>query len=390
MGFAEPMRAHLPQHISQLQTPCLIVDTSKMTRNVARATGRLTGSDTKLRPHLKTVKSVDAISFTFSGRKIPATVSTLKEASEFGSAGYRDLLYAVAVSPQKLQQVHALRRTGVDLKIVVDSISAAHAVANSAAAEADPLPVLIELDVDGHRSGIGREDAGLLVQIGTILNNSAAELAGVITHAGESYGTVTDDGRAQAALIEQQVSVELAQTLRGANLPCPIVSIGSTPTLFSNAPVDGVTEIRAGVYMFFDLVQAGIGVCTEDDIALSVLATVIGHQQHKNWIITDAGWMALSTDRGTSSQQRDQGYGVVCDETGRPFEDLIVVRANQEHGIIARRPGTELAEIPDLPLGTRLRILPNHACATAAQHASYNVVDTGGNITAVWPRFGGW
>ncbi|MDE0362096.1 MAG: DSD1 family PLP-dependent enzyme, partial [Rhodospirillaceae bacterium] len=113
------------------------------------------------------------------------------------------------------------------------------------------------------------------------------------------------------------------------------------------------------------------------------------HQRTKNWTICDAGWMAMSADRSTASQSMDQYLGVVCDVHGRPFDDLLVVHASQEHGVIAARPGSG-SEIPDLPVGTRLRILPNHACATAAQHERYRVVDHDLQIHHTWARFGGW
>ena len=177
--------------------------------------------------------------------------------------------------------------------------------------------------------------------------------------------------------------------LRAAGLPCPIVSVGSTPTATYSDDLTGVTEVRAGVYMFFDLVMAGLGVCGIDDIAVSVLATVIGHQPDKGWIITDAGWMAMSRDRGTASQKIDQGYGVVCDVAGSPVEDLLVVSTNQEHGIIGHRGGGAI-DAATYPVGTLLRILPNHACATAAQHDRYHVVDGDTQIAAIWPRFSGW
>jgi D-serine deaminase-like pyridoxal phosphate-dependent protein len=130
-------------------------------------------------------------------------------------------------------------------------------------------------------------------------------------------------------------------------------------------------------------------VCGVDDIAISVLATVIGHQREKGWIITDGGWMAMSRDRGTAQQRVDQGYGLVCDEAGRAIGDLIVSEANQEHGIVSRRGGGPL-DASRFPVGTRLRILPNHACATAAQHDAYHVVRGTSGILAQWPRFGGW
>src|SRR5690606_33373784 len=122
----------------------------------------------------------------------------------------------------------------------------------------------------------------------------------------------------------------------------------------------------------FDLVMHGLGVCDLSDIALSVMCAVIGHQKKKGWVITDGGWMAMSRDRGTARQSLDQGYGVVCDQDGTPIPGLIMKDANQEHGVIVHRDDASLT--PMLPIGTLLRILPNHACSTAAQHASYAVV----------------
>jgi D-serine deaminase-like pyridoxal phosphate-dependent protein len=151
-----------------------------------------------------------------------------------------------------------------------------------------------------------------------------------------------------------------------------------------------VTELRAGVYMFFDLVQHGVGVCAIDDIAISVLATVIGAKPEKGWVLVDAGWMALSRDRGTANQRIDQGYGVVCDDKGRVLEDVVVSQASQEHGILAVRTGSR-KPMPELPIGARIRILPNHACAMAAQHDFYNVINgESPEIEARWERIRGW
>jgi len=132
-----------------------------------------------------------------------------------------------------------------------------------------------------------------------------------------------------------------------------------------------------------------LSVCRVEDIALSVAASVIGHQADKGWAITDAGWMALSRDRGTAAQPLDQGYGLVCDADGRPLDGVIVADANQEHGILAHRSG-EAARMPRLPVGTLVRILPNHACATGAQHGAYHVVRGSRRIEARWERIGGW
>ncbi|MES2254998.1 MAG: alanine racemase [Pseudomonadota bacterium] len=375
--------------IDTLSTPCLLLDQTRLTANTARMRARADSLGVSFRPHLKTAKSLDAASFVLGSPPGPATVSTLKEAEVFGDSGVKDLLYAVCISPQKLARVTALRRRGIDLKVILDSAEAAQAVCEHARQSGDALSVLIEIDVDDHRSGVRWDNRDALIQIGDLLARGKINLQGVMCHSGESYNLGDAASLAAAAEAERLHILEAAATLRAAGHACPVVSVGATPTALNARSYEGVTEVRAGVYMFFDLVQAGIGVCSIEDIALSVLATVIGHQRDKNWIITDAGWMALSSDRGTAGQAVDQYHGVVCDTDGRPYRDLVVLRANQEHGILAARPGSG-ANIPNLRIDDRVRILPNHACATAAQHDQYHVMAGDNSVCAIWPRFRGW
>ena len=339
----------------------------------------------KLRPHVKTAKSHEVAKIALGGAPGPITVSTLKEAEWFFARGFTDILYAVGIAPGKLARAAALRRAGCELGVILDSLEAARALREFSRAEGVALPALVEIDTDDHRAGVKPEAAELLA-IGAVLGEG---LRGVMTHAGNS-STSRSVGEIRAwARREREGVARAAQRLRDSGHPSPVVSVGSTPTAFFGESFDGVTEVRAGVYMFFDLVMAGLGVCTVDDLALSVLATVIGHQLEKGWIITDAGWMALSRDRGTASQAVDQGYGLVCDAAGQPIGDLVVVDTNQEHGVIARRGGAP-APIEDFPVGRQLRIFPNHACATGAQHGAYYVVNASPAIEARWERFNGW
>jgi D-serine deaminase-like pyridoxal phosphate-dependent protein len=134
--------------------------------------------------------------------------------------------------------------------------------------------------------------------------------------------------------------------------------------------------------------MAGVGVCQPADIALSVLASVINIDPDQGRILIDAGWTALSRDRGTAMQTTDQFYGMVCDIDGQHYPDIVVLQTSQEHGIVGARPGSGAA-IPRLPVGSLVRILPNHACATAAQHDRYVVTD-GRNVKASWARIHGW
>ncbi|MFZ5557242.1 MAG: DSD1 family PLP-dependent enzyme [Pseudomonadota bacterium] len=378
-----------PAALEQLETPALILDRGKLERNIRRLRERLDALGVVLRPHLKTAKSIDVARLAMPTPQGPVTVSTLKEAEYFAGHGVRDILYAVGLAPIKLPHVARIRTAGTDLAIILDSVEAARTVAEFSHSTGGRIPVLIEIDSDGHRSGVQPREQELLLAIGRALHDGGAELRGVMTHAGASYDRRTPEALAEIAEQERAAAVSCAQTLRAAGLPCPVVSVGSTPTAHFARRLDGVTEVRAGVFMFFDLVMAGIGVCGLDDIAVSVLASVIGHQREKGWILIDAGWMALSRDRGTAKQALDQGYGVVCDRDGRPYPDLIVVDANQEHGIVALRPGSR-ARLPDLPVGAMVRILPNHACATAAQHDAYRLVEGSRALRALWPRFSGW
>ncbi len=373
-----------------LDTPCLVLNVDCVDRNIERLQIHLSSLGVALRPHLKTGKCVEVARKAMSSAAGPAAVSTLKEAEQFAEAGVRDIIYAVGIAPGKFDRVFALRATGVDLAVILDSVEQAHLVVAASRDAGEPLPTLIEIDCDGHRSGVAPDDHRLLVGIGRALFDGGAELRGVLTHAGGSYNARGADALTRCAEKERAAVVSAAAALRDAGLPCPVVSVGSTPTAHYARNLAGVTEVRAGVFVFFDLVMAGIGVCGIDDIALSVLTTVIGHRPEKGWILVDAGWMAMSRDRGTAKQAVDQGYGVVCDLHGKPYAELIVADANQEHGVITLRPGSG-GTLPELPIGTRLRILPNHACSTGAQHDSYHVVHVDSTeVEAVWPRFGGW
>ncbi|SIN67942.1 D-serine deaminase, pyridoxal phosphate-dependent [Parasphingorhabdus marina DSM 22363] len=376
--------------LSEIQTPALLLDLAKLDANSARLKKHLdqVAPDILHRPHLKTAKSLEIAEHVLRGREQAITVSTLREAEIFARAGFRDILYAVGIVPSKLARVAAVREQGADLKIITDNADVARRISEFAARTHMTIPVLIEIDCDGHRSGLRPAQSDAIVAVAKALTDGA-ELAGVMTHAGGSYDAGNSQEVAAAASGEVAAIVQSAQILRDAGYSVPIVSIGSTPTALSVADLSGVTEIRAGVYMFFDLVMAGLGICRVRDIALSVLTTVIGHQPDKGWIIVDAGWMAMSRDRGTASQDVDQGYGLVCDPDGQPIPDLIMESANQEHGIIAMMPGSA-GSLPDFPVGSQLRILPNHACSTAAQHGHYDVLDSENRVIANWQRFGGW
>jgi D-serine deaminase-like pyridoxal phosphate-dependent protein len=375
--------------LPDVTTPAALIDRVSMMRNIARMRERMNSLGVRLRPHVKTPKCIEVGRLQQAAGASGITVSTLREAEQFFAGGVADVLYAVCIPPAKLDRALALRRRGCALTLLVDSVAAAQAIVDKGRAENHVFDVMIEIDTDDHRSGVKPEDA-LLLEIGGVLHRGGAALKGVMTHAGSSYQYDTPEALQRIAEQERSRCVRAAERLRATGLPCPEVSVGSTPTALSARHLDGVTEVRAGVYVFFDLVMANVGVCSVDDIALSVLTTVIGHQPSKGWTIVDAGWMAMSRDRGTQRQKTDHGYGAVCDSEGHLLDGLALIDANQEHGIMARRDGAvDPHAVERFPVGTQLRILPNHACATATQFSEYHVIAPQG-ATQTWSRFDGW
>jgi D-serine deaminase-like pyridoxal phosphate-dependent protein len=335
---------------------------------------------------VKTSKSIEVLKIlNGGGADGPITVSTLAEARYFFEHGVTDILYAVGVAPIKLPEIAALLRAGCKLRVILDTTEAADAVREFVETDGVPMEVLIEIDSDGHRAGVAPDDPRL-IEIGRRLGPC---LAGVMTHAGASYDCRTRAEFEAIAEQERALTVAAAQRLRAAGLHCPIVSVGSTPTITYARDLSGVTEARVGVYAFGDLVQTELGTCATDDIAIGVIASVIGHNRDHGRVLIDAGFLALSRDRGTADLPVDWGYGAVCDPiSGRLIDGVIVSATNQEHGIVTARSGA--IDFDRFPIGSRLRILPNHACATAAAYDRYFVTDGGDEIVAVWDRVNGW
>ncbi|HEY2874418.1 MAG TPA: alanine racemase [Reyranella sp.] len=349
---------------------------------------RLREASVLLRPHLKTAKSVQIGRMAVEGHDGRITVSTLAEARYFAEGGFKDIFYAVGVVPSKLPAVTELRRQGVNLRVVTDNIAVARAIAD-AAKNGDTFSVFIEVDSGGGRAGLPYPELPGLLDIARVLHNApGVELAGVMTHAGHSYHESTIDGIAAVAEQERLAIVTAAEKIRAAGIPCPIVSGGSTPTAMHSRDFTGITEMRPGVYCFNDLDQEYIGSCGAGDLALSVLASVIGHYPHRNQVLIDAGALALSKDISAQEFQPKVGFGTIADA---PAKDMAVIACSQEHGFVQ---SDDPIPYGNLPIGSRVRVLPNHACITAAAYDRYYVVDSeldgGKTVVDTYDRVNGW
>ena len=374
--------------LESLETPCLLLDRAVMERNARRFLDIAKRHGVTLRPHLKTAKSIEvARRVTDSEAGAPITVSTLAEAEYFAGAGFKDILYAVGLAPNKLARaVRVMLEYGTGLKLVTDNVTLAEAAAAYAEGEGVDLEFLIEIDSGDRRAGLPPESEELLAVAQVLGTCPRITLRGVMTHAGQSYGTKDPAEIAMIAEEERAAVVRAAERLRAAGHAVDMVSLGSTPTLAFARDLTGVTEVRSGVHVFFDLDQLGRGVCKPEDLALSVLACVIGHNRAAGTVLIDAGGLALSKDLGANTFLPDAGYGYVCDADGKRLDGLSVVGVSQEHG---RIPLPDPSWYDRLPIGALLRILPNHACFTAAAYPAYQVLEDGEPKT-VWTRVNGW
>ena len=371
--------------LADLRTPALILDRTRLRRNLQRMRDRAAELGVALRPHLKTAKSVDVAHLATDGHPGGITVSTLAEAEYFTAAGYRDLLYSVGATPDKLTDIAAIlqQHPGCRILLTTDDAAAASALAERAAALKTRFDMLIEIDCGQHRAGIAPDGAELPAIAAILAGSPWLQLNGVLTHAGHSYNCNSVNAIRVIAEAERAAAVAAAERLRAAGHDCPVVSVGSSPTALFAERLDGVSEMRPGVYMFQDLFQAGLGCCDPQDIAVTLLATVVGGRRDGR-VLIDAGGLALSQDTCVAGPDGAPAYGRVWDAGGtQPLGDAHIAAVNQEHGFVVGANRT-------LQVGDRVRVLPNHACMMAAMHEQYHVVEDGEDIVEIWPRGHGW
>jgi D-serine deaminase-like pyridoxal phosphate-dependent protein len=386
MSVAVEVGEHGAPSLSELETPCLLLDVERLERNCQRMLARADALGVRLRPHLKTAKSVEVARRATGGGRGGITVSTLKEADYFAGHGYSDIVCATAIVPAKLAHAARIAQT-CDLVLVTDAADVVREAARFAAANHCGFSFLVEIDCGEHRSGLPATAAAVVELAQAIHASPQLKFRGVLTHAGHSYGTNDPREVATIAAVERDAAVTAAAAIRGAGVPCDIVSVGSTPTVLHAEHLRGVTEARAGIYMLWDLAQLSRNMCREDEIAVSVLASVIGHNRSGRAIILDAGALALSKDIGANKYLPGAGYGHVCDAHSLArLGTLAVDVVHQEHGSVAV---DDESWFERLAVGSLVRILPNHACLTCAGYEVYQVM-RGAAVVDRWARVNGW
>jgi len=357
-------------------TPAFLVDRATLTRNCERMREKAHG--VSFRPHVKTHKCVEIGRIQHGGPAGAITVSTLAEAEAFAQDGFRDITYAMPIAPEKLERAAALAAKIERLCILIDSETALQAIEAFHRTHGFVFDVFLKVDCGYHRAGVD-PDSPHSVRLGMAMARSEAiRFQGLLTHAGHSYGARDVDEIRRIAAEESASLTRFRALLDGMDHLCR--SIGSTPTASVVESFSQCDEVRPGNYVFYDAFQATIGSCSLSDVAVSVLVTVVGSYPDRGSLIIDGGALALSKDMGPDHIDPKFGYGLVCDLDLRPLP-MRIVALSQEHGkVVAEHP---------VPVGTRLRIIPNHSCLTAAMFDAYHVVERG-RIVDRWKPVRGW
>lgn len=366
--------------LRNVATPAFIVDRAIVQRNCDTMREKARASGVAFRPHVKTHKSVEMGRMQHGGAAGPITVSTLAEAELFATDGFRDITYAVPIAPEKLARAADLAARIDRLSILIDSERALHAIEAYGSSHGVTFDVFLKVDCGYHRAGVdpGNPDSARLAI--AMARSEHVRFQGLLTHAGHSYNARDREEVARIAGEEAASLTRFRALLAPEGLGETQRSVGSTPTLSVLDRFIECDEVRPGNYVFFDAFQSTLGSCSIEDVAVSVLTTVVGSYPERNALIVDAGALALSKDTSPDHLIPTFGYGLVCDEELRPLP-MRIVALSQEHGKIETKA--------PVPVGTRLRILPNHSCLTAAMFATYHIIDRG-RIVDQWRPARGW
>jgi len=372
-------------NLHTIKTPSLLLDVERVRHNAAKMSSRMKAFETNLRPHIKTHKCVEVARIQTEGHSGGITVSTLAEARAFLSNGFRDITYAVPIEHRKFAEACEISKMCERFAVITDNTEVPKALNEAARNAGIKLDVFLKVDCGYHRCGVEPNTKEAHEIPRSIADSSNLNFAGILTHAGHSYNAHSKEEVFEIAQRERDVMKGFAEDLFEHGVQVPVVSVGSTPTMVSVDNLGGINEARPGNYIFFDAFQATLGSCAFEDCALTVLSAVVHHDRTRKKIILDAGAIALSKDRGAVQLDSNCGYGRVLDLDGNDL-GLFVSSLSQEHGVIY----VEDEEVFNrLTVGSRVRVLANHSCLTAAQYTHYNVIE-GESIVDRWQIHGGW
>ena len=354
--------------IDELDTPCLLVDLDRMEANIRNWQAAIAATSAGLRPHVKTHKVPAIAQMQLAAGAVGITVAKVAEAEVFAAHGCRDIFVAYpVVGPAKWRRAAELARE-CTLTIGVDSATGARGLSDAAVATGSTVRVCVEIDSGLNRSGVPPERAASLC--GLAMDLPGLTLDGIFTFRSVGYPGAGDRTAAEIGREEGELMVALAGELRAQDIPIRTVSLGSTPTARYAAQVPGVTEVRPGTYVFGDDMTVAGGTMRAEEVALSILCTVVSRPAADKATI-DGGSKTFSGD-SAPERHRLKGYARAIGM------DIYVERMSEEHGVVHLGAGA------DPQVGDRIAFRPIHVCTTV--NLSDELIGMrGGRVETVWP-----
>ena len=339
-------------HVSEIDTPALVVDLDIMERNLARVADYAREHNLRLRPHTKTHKSIRLARRQIALGAAGLTVAKVGEAEIMLGAEPEDVLVAYPIiGHSKLARlVEVARRTWVT--VALDNAFAARQLSDAARAAQVEIGVLAEVDVGLGRVGVAPGEA-LLQLAQTMEKLPHLRFEGITFYPGQIKSL--DESGLEGLQRVSEITRAVLEDFRKAGIETRIVSGGSTPTLFHSHQVYGLTEIRPGTYVFNDLNTVRSGACAMEDCAAWILATVVSTARPGHMII-DGGSKTFSSDRLANSAEVT--FGHLVEAPGARFHKM-----NEEHGFVdLTHAETEFS------VGDRVHVIPNHICVAVNLH----------------------
>lgn len=335
--------------LDDVDTPAALVDVDRLERNISRAARYAAEHGLDLRPHIKTHKSLFVANAQLQHGAHGLTCATPHE-TQVMSVICDDILNAFPpVGAGRARRLMSLN-SRIRLTVALDSIAAVDILQAAATSAGRHVGVYIELDVGMRRVGLA--DPARVVELAKyVTSQRSLEFAGIALYPGHIRCTSAEQDSALNAL-RTNLSLTL-DALDHSGLTPPVVSAGSTPTLWRTHELPRITEIRPGSYVYNDRTIASMGACGWDDCAMTVLSTVVSTSVPGQAVI-DAGSKALG--REPMSGAPEEGFGQLLE-----FPEVRVVRMSEEHGIL------DLAHTTWRPrIGERVRVIPNHVCVAVS------------------------
>lgn len=362
---------------TSIETPSLVVDRARMEHNIADMAAYAAGRGIGLAPHAKTHRTPEIAHLQMAAGAEMLCIAKLGEAEALADAGLDRFVMAYPiVGEAKIARARRLMQRARIL-LSVDSFAGAEALGAGMAAAGIVADVLVITDTGYHRCGVAATEAA---DFGAaVASLPGLRLRGLITHEGHAYSKPGEEGLHNSSVDAGRQMVDAAAGLRAQGLDIDVVSVGSSATARHTTAVDGITQVRPGIYAFNDYGQVLRGVVGLDRCAARVVATVVSHVEPDRAIL-DAGSKSVSHDRlGIHVPGAPGGYGLVVDLPGWELYQL-----SEEHGWLR---WTGDGPPGGLTIGQRVQILPNHICSAFHMLGQSEIVE-GGEHVATWVATG--